>query len=183
MKKSTPPAIDLQEILGSAARSGDARYHLNCCTQLTRISEVLGGRETFTRSELSGFGPKALIDLATSPSSPELPAREFRAFSQGGELRPRDLGMDPSTEATVGAGNHIFGAMSLSQSSASGDGADVRFGQTRSFGDVCSMSAVLERTSIRAIAMSQKCQLRTRAVQQKRSYSITSLRVLSFIAH
>src|SRR5262249_5683494 len=46
----------------------------------------------------------------------------------------------------VGLAQHIAAcrAMSLSQSSASGDGADVRFGQTRSFGDVCSMSALLE---------------------------------------
>jgi hypothetical protein len=60
----------------------------------------------------------------------------------------------------VGLAQHIAAcrAMSLSPSSASGDGADVRFGQTRSFGDVCSMSALLESgQSIRAIAMSQKC--------------------------
>src|SRR6516164_94053 len=46
----------------------------------------------------------------------------------------------------VGLAQHIAAcrAMSLSQSSASGDGADVRFGQTRSFGDVRSMSALLE---------------------------------------
>jgi hypothetical protein len=124
-KIDAPRHRSTRDILGSAARSGDARYHLNCCTQLTRISEVLGGRETFTRSELSGFGPKALIYLATSPSSPELPAREFRAFSQGGELRLRDLGMDPSTEATVDAGNHIFAADNLCKThDPSGDVAE-----------------------------------------------------------
>jgi hypothetical protein len=33
LEKINAPAIDLtRDILGSAARSGDARYHLNCCT-------------------------------------------------------------------------------------------------------------------------------------------------------
>jgi len=152
-KIDAPRHRSARDILGSAARSGDARYHLNCCTQLTRISEVLGGRETFTRSELSGFGPKALIDLATSPSSPELPAREFAPSAKAASFahaiwgwtrppRPQSVLAITFSRPTICA-KRMSGDV-LSQSSASGDGADVRFGQTRSFGDVCSMSALLE---------------------------------------
>ena len=52
-------------------------------------------------------------------------------------------------------------------------------GQTRSFGDVCPMShCTRKRTSIGALAMSQKCQEATYeatyAVQQIAAYSITS---------
>src|SRR5262249_36858932 len=84
----------------------------------------------------------------------------------------------------VGLAQHIVGrrAMSLSQSGASGDGSDVLFGQIirRCLLD---LRIARRRASSRALAMSQKCELRTRAVQQKLAYSITSLRVLSFIAH
>jgi hypothetical protein len=48
-------------------------------------------------------------------------------------------------------------------------------GQTRSFGDVCSMSALLESgRQARALAMCQKCHNRAVSNNSKRCYSITS---------
>ena len=103
LKKSTPPSICKRYFGISAARSGDATCHL------THASEVLGAnRKTFTRSGLfrvwtqSAHRPPNLIIIAGVACS------RISRLSQGGELRPRDLGMDPSAEATVGTGNDVL---------------------------------------------------------------------------
>ena len=44
---------------------------------------------------------------------PEITGRELGAVGKRREFRPCDLRMDSSTEAAVGAGNHIFPADNL----------------------------------------------------------------------
>src|SRR5262245_64499957 len=76
--------------------------------QITRSRQAadLGGHNAID----TALHPRTLL---SNPLLPEITGRELGAVGECLELRPCDLWMDSSTEAAVGAGNHIFAADDL----------------------------------------------------------------------